>query len=83
MGSVGELDNPSIFGSTMTNEQLDSLRFELYVNGYKASQLLSGNDFLNWLNLHDIDCHSYTIEQAKKGIEIELPDSIARWVSVK
>lgn len=82
MDCFGESKKLLMIRSMVVTEQLDSMKFELYVNGYKASRILSGNDFLEWLNVYNIDSIEYTKEQARKGIEIEVPEGVAMWISI-
>jgi hypothetical protein len=82
MNCLGEAKKLTVISARATTEQLELMTFEFYLNGYKASKTLNGNDFVDWLNVYNIDSLEYTTEKARSGIEIEVPEGIAKWIAI-
>lgn len=82
MTKAKELKPVLIFDNTLNEQQKQSIKFELYLDGKKANRLATYWDFIEFIDMYGIDPHSVNAALLEAGVDVKTPDGVARFVRV-
>lgn len=69
----------SLYQGNLTDAQKDEIKFEIYLNGEKGNKLATYSDFVDFLDMYDIDPKSLEAYMAEIGNPVNTPDGVAKF----
>lgn len=67
-----------IFDNTLTEEQKQSIQFDIYLDGRKGDIPVTYWDFVEFLDMYNIDSRSIDAALIEAGVEVKTPDGDVR-----